>query len=149
IVFPSLCAAIWIGTYCGTWWMGLQTAENAMQRINPYRFLPALLCVTALLFSISGVTMWISAMGRSRARVWGWAITIFLCMFLVNVLGQIWPDGLEWVRPLTVYYHYQPQVMILHNDWYTDKTVWCHLGVLYGIGAAGYLLAWVWFCQRD
>jgi ABC-2 type transport system permease protein len=149
IVFPSLCAAIWIGTYFGTLWMGLQTAESDLQRIEPGRFLAALPCVFAMLFSISGLTMWISAMGRSRARVWGWAITIFLCMFLINVLGQIWPEVLEWIRPFTVYYHYQPQGMVLQDDWYANGTSWFHLGVLFGAGAVGYLGAWICFCHRD
>jgi ABC-2 type transport system permease protein len=148
IVFPSLCGTIWLGTYCGTWWMGLQSAENAMQRVDPVGFLPALLCVTALLFSISGATIWISSLGRSRARVWGLAITIFLCMFLVNVLGQI-TEALKWLRPFTIYYHYQPQPLILHADWYANGEAWFHLGVLVAVGAAGYLGAWICFCQRD
>src|SRR5476649_2660097 len=38
IVFPSLCAAMWLGTYCGTWWMGLQAATHAMQRVDPWQF---------------------------------------------------------------------------------------------------------------
>jgi ABC-2 type transport system permease protein len=149
IVFPSLCLALWLGTYCGTWWMGLQTAVNPIQRVDPSRFLPALPCIAMLLFSFSGITMWISAMGRSRARIWGWAITLFLCMFLVNVLGQIWNEPLEWMRPLTVHYHYQPQMMILPDDWYENGTAWFHLAVLGSVGAAGYLLAWISFCRRD
>ena len=148
IVFPSLCAAIWLGTYCGTWWMGLQAATG-MQHVEPLRFLPALPCVIGLLFAVSGVTIAISAMGRSRARVWGWAVSVFLGMFLVNVLGQIWENVLGWLRPFTIYYHYLPQNMIRHDDWYARETVWLHLGVLFGVGTAGYLFAWIGFCRRD
>lgn len=147
ILFPALCVVIWLGTYCGTRWMGLQTLEK--RAVDPLRFLPALLFVFVLLFSVSGITMAMSALGRSRARVWGWATTIFLCMFLINVLGQIWPEPLEWVRPLTVYYHYQPQPMILDEAWYANATAWFHLGVLFGVGALGYLFAWISFCRRD
>jgi ABC-2 type transport system permease protein len=149
IIIPTLCLTMWVGTYCGTWWNGLQTSENALQRIDPVRFLPALLAVGGLVFAHSGVTMWISSMGRSRARVWGWAITLFLCMFLVNVFGQILPEALEWLRPITVHYHYQPQQMIFREDWYAGGSVWFHLGVLTVVGAAGYLLAWTTFCRRD
>jgi ABC-2 type transport system permease protein len=149
IVFPTLCAAIWIGTYCGTWWMGLQTAEHEMRRVDPFRFPPALFCVFGLLFAVSGITMWISSMGRSRALVWGWAVSIFLVMFLVNVLGQIWNEGLEWMRPLTVYYHYLPQDMIKSEAWYANAHGWLHIAVLVGMGMAGYLLAWVTFTRRD
>jgi ABC-2 type transport system permease protein len=149
IVFPGLCLVIWTGTYCGTWWMGLQTATVEAQHVDPTRFLPALPCVFALLFAVSGMTMFLSALGRSRPRVWGWAITILLAMFLVNVLGQIWAEPLAWVRPFTIHYHYQPQLMILHDDWYADGKAWFHLLTLLGVGITGYLLAWVTFCRRD
>ena len=149
IVFPSLCLAMWLGTYCGTWWMGLQTADKPLQLVDPYRFLQALPAVLALLFSISGMTMLISALGRSRARVWGWAISLALCMFLVNVLGQIWNEPLEWVRPFTVYYYYSPQWLILQERWYETRAAWIDLSVLAGIGTAGYFFAWLGFCHRD
>jgi ABC-2 type transport system permease protein len=147
IVFPALCCAIWIGTYCGTWLMGLQDLERG--RIDPLRFLPALPFVFGLLFSVSGLTMAISAMGRSRARVWGWAITLVLSMFLINVLGQMWPESVGWLRPFTVFFHYRPQPMILTEDWHTNGNLWFHLGVLVSVGLAGYMLALIGFCRRD
>jgi ABC-2 type transport system permease protein len=147
IVFPALCLVIWTGTCCGTWLMGLQELERA--RIEPLRFLPALPYVFALLFSASGITMVLSALGRSRARVWGWAITIMLSMFLINVLGQMWPESLGDIRPFTIFYHYRPQSMILTPDWYAHGDLWFHLGVLLGVGAAGYAVALIGFCRRD
>jgi ABC-2 type transport system permease protein len=147
-VFPALCLAMWLGTYVGTWWTGMQTSANAMQRIDPMRFLPALMSIGAILFATSGITMWISSMGRSRARVWGWAITIFLCMFLINVFGQIW-DWLDFLRPFTIHYHYQPQQIILREGWQANPNVWWHLGVLVTAGSVGYLLAWLTFTRRD
>jgi ABC-2 type transport system permease protein len=148
IVFPTICMAIWLGTWTGTSLMGLQNAEKPNARVDPLRFLPALLCVLALLYTVSGVTMAISALGRSRARVWGWAILIFLSMFLINVLAQIWTE-IAWLRPFTIYYHYQPQFLILHDDWYRQGAVWFHLGVLVGVGVTGYACAWIGFCRRD
>jgi ABC-2 type transport system permease protein len=148
IVLPVICIVMWLGTYCGTWWTGMQTAENPMQRVDPMRFLPALMSIWAILFATSGITMWISSLGRSRARTWGWAITIFLIMFLINVFGQIW-DWLDFLRPFTIHYHYQPQQMILREGWQTNANVWWHLGVLLVSGAAGYFAAWVTFIRRD
>ncbi|MBI3823887.1 MAG: ABC transporter permease subunit [Planctomycetes bacterium] len=148
IVFPTICAVMWFGTYCGTWWMGLQAAEGN-QHVDPWRFVPALLCVSMLLLSVSGVTMAISALGRSRARVWGWAVTLFLGMFLVNVFGQIWPEALDWLRPFTLHYHYQPQNLIKADRWYASGAVWFHLVVLALYGFGGYLTAWITFCRRD
>ena len=149
IIAPSLCLAMWLGTYCGTWWMGLQTATNPMQRVDPFRFLPALLCVVMLLFAVSGLTIAISSMGRSRARVWGWAITLLLVMFLINVFGQIWPETLEWVRPFTIHYHYQPQALIQATNWGDEPDAWFHLAILASIGLGGYGFAGIVFCRRD
>lgn len=149
VVFPTLCAAMWSGTYCGTWWMGLQTARNPMQQVDPFRFLPALLAVFGLLFATSGVTMAISAMGRSRARVWGWGITVNLTMFLINVFGQIWPDVLGLLRPYTIHYYYQPQGMILTDEWYANAEMWMRLGILGAFGLGGYLIALFVFSRRD
>jgi beta-exotoxin I transport system permease protein len=149
VIFPTLCAAMWTGTYCGTWWMGLQEARNPMQHVDPFRFLPALLAVMGLLFATSGVTIAISSLGRSRARVWGWAITLMLTMFLINVFGQIWPDVLGELRPYTIHHHYQPQGMIQSETWYANGNVWFHLAVLASFGCGGYLLALFNFCRRD
>jgi ABC-2 type transport system permease protein len=146
IIFPTLCIVMWIGTYLGTSWMGLQ--DLPARSIDPWRFLPALLCVFALLFSISGVTMAFSALGRSRARVWGVAISLFLSMFLINVLGQMWTE-VEWLRPFTIYYHYRPQPIIQSPAWHSEGSIWFHLGVLISTGAGGYVLAWIGFCRRD
>jgi ABC-2 type transport system permease protein len=117
ITFPALCLVVWSGTYCGTWMMGLQDAVGT-QQVLPRYFFPALACMLGLLFSVSGMTMWMSSMGRSRPRVWGFAISFFLVMFLANVLGQIWVKELSWIRPWTLFYHYQPQAIILNQ---TDK----------------------------
>lgn len=149
IVFPGLVLALWTGTCCGTWWMGLQSTTLEREYVNPLRFLPALPCMLGLLFSVSGLTMWISAMGRSRARVWGWAISLTLGMFLTNVLGQIWGEELAWLRPLTIFYHYQPQPLIQGEPWHYDRAAWQHLLVLAGVALTGYLLAWWTFCRRD
>jgi ABC-2 type transport system permease protein len=156
IVLPTLCAAVWIGTYCGTLWMGLQTpnpdiplAQQEMLLVQPTRFLPALFCIFGLLFAVSGFTMWISSLGRSRATVWGWGVSIFLAMFLINVLGQLWPEVMDWIRPLTVFYHYLPQDMVKSDAWWANTNGWLHLAVLLGIGAAGYAAAWFTFTRRD
>jgi ABC-2 type transport system permease protein len=86
--------------------------------------------------------MWLSSMGRFRWRVMGTAVTVVLLMFLVNVLGQMWPPA-EWLRPATVFYYYRPQQLI------QGAVGWPPLAVLFGVGAAGYALAlWV-LIRRD
>jgi len=145
---PLLCLSIWGGTYLGTWLMGMQEsglAENL--HVDPWRFLPGLINVACFVFAVSGYTLLLSARGRFRSRVMGLATLVTLVMFLVNVIGQLWP-AMEWLRPFTIFYHYLPQPMILHEHWSTAE-VWQHLGVLAGIGAVGYAWAWWSFCKRD
>ena len=82
---------------------------------------------------------------------------VTLVQFLINVLGQLW-DKIEVLRPFTVFYYYQPQQLLLQHQWTVDiGTCWRlsqpfpvnMLGVLAGVGAAGYGLAWWTFCRRD
>jgi ABC-2 type transport system permease protein len=119
-------------------------------------FLRALPVVGGLIFAVGGYTMWISACGRYRWRVLGVAVLVTLVQFLINVIGQLW-QPMDGLRPLTVFYYYQPQQVVLGNQW------WVPIGgtprepllrvpmllVLYGVGLAGYALAWWTFRRRD
>ena len=69
-------------------------------------------------------------------------------MFLVNVIGQLW-DAMEYLRPLTIFYYYQPQPIILQADWYTHGDVWGRMAVLLAVGSVGYFMAWRTFTRRD
>jgi ABC-2 type transport system permease protein len=117
----------------------------------------ALPAVGGLIFAISGYTMWLSAMGRFRWRVLGLAVLITLVMFLVNTIGQMW-DVMAPLRPLTIFYYYQPQQMILGRSWCVTLSEWNGgqplfslpaLLVLYGVGAIGYLMALRTLNRRD
>jgi ABC-2 type transport system permease protein len=123
--------------------------QNRLQ-VEPMRFARALPVVAGLIFAVSGFTMWLSARGRFRWRVLGLAVFLVLLMFLVNVLGQMW-DALEPLRPLTIFYYYQPQQAVLGSDWsvpvYGLKVPM--LLVLFGVGAVGYALALRTFMRRD
>jgi ABC-2 type transport system permease protein len=125
--------------------------------VRPSAFGPALLVVGGLLFGVSGSTMWLSAAGRFRWRVLGLAILIALVHFLVNLIGQMW-DGMEFLRPLTVFYYYQPQQVILGHHWTVGLSEWNGghslfpipmLLVLYGVGLFGYAMALWTFSRRD
>jgi ABC-2 type transport system permease protein len=125
--------------------------------IRPWEFGKALWLVGGLMFAVAGYTLWLSALGNSRWRVLGVAVLVTLTMFLVNVLGQLW-EPLEPFRPLTVFYYYQPQQVILTGDWCVTWREWnggeplCRVPmplVLYGTGAVGYLPGLWTFCRRD
>lgn len=140
MTIPVLCLSLWSGTCLGIWLVDLDA--------DPLRFAPALLNIAALLFAVSGYTMWLSAAGRFRGRVLGLAVLVTLLQFLVNLIGQLW-DQVELLRPFTVFYYYQPQQSILQPQWYRHGDCWLHLAVLAGVGAVGYLLSWWTFCRRD
>ncbi len=156
-----LCLAMWAGDWVGLALFGRiefgPPAGVATLRVDPRALLRALVCVAALLFAVGGYTMWISAAGRFRGRVLGVAVVVTLVQFLVNVVGQLW-DAAAWLRPLTVFYYYQPQQVILKRQWAVDLAAAWGLNagpavngvlVLVAVGAAGYGLALWTFCRRD
>ncbi len=139
------------------------TAQEREERIRarlsvePAEFGRALFAVGGLLFAISGLTMWLSAGGRFRWRVLGLAVFLTLLQFLVNVIGQL-DETFAPLRPLTVFYYYRPQEMVLGKPWAVTLSEWnggrplaevSPLAVLYGAGAFGYLMALRVFTRRD
>jgi ABC-2 type transport system permease protein len=173
-VIPLLCVSLWAGTAVGYQLVGpfAVTAENlerlqklpfeikvnpALLQVDVAAFGPGLWNVGALLFAVSGMTMALSAAGRFRGRVIGLAVLLVLVMFLVNVVGQMW-DAVAWLRPLAVFYYFQPQQVILANKWTVDPgALWNGgslvslnvLAVLFGVGAVGYVVALWTFSRRD
>jgi ABC-2 type transport system permease protein len=147
ITIPTLALALWLGTLAGAALTGFLSAEGALH-LDPRDFVAAQLNVMLMLFAASGLTMALSAAGRARNRVLGLAVLTALVQFLVNLIGQLWPP-MEPLRPLTLFYYYQPQPMILDPTWYADGAVWLRLAVLAAGGAGGYALALWTFCRRD
>ena len=180
LVIPTLCLAVYAGTQFGFWAVGpfvedysaLEdfNATNSMGVRLPVppepRAVPvsgkdqpaALTNLAALAFALSGLTMAVSAAGRSRWKAVGYGVLVAVVMFVVNVLGQLWADA-AFLRPLSVFFYYQPQRIMLHGEWAVDLgTAWAGgrpllnvpvVGVLLTVGALGYLAAlWV-FTRRD
>ena len=170
-VIPILCAALFAGLHFGVWIVGTFTVDAGvyealhMKPPNPLPSYtvdanvvrPGLTNMAALLFAVSGYTMWLSAAGRSRTRVLGLAILVTLVQFLVNVIGQLW-DGLAFLRPFTVFYYYQPQAINLKGAWTVDPglawtgkpLVAVNVVLVLGlVGAVGYAMALRTFVRRD
>ena len=184
LVIPLLCFSFFAGTQFGIWAVGpfvidyTQVREALVREKVPPAMLaglgvpaepevleisgraqvPALANTAGLIFAISGITMAISAYGRSRWKVIGLAVLVTLLMFIANVLGQLW-DSAAFLRPFSVFYYYQPQKIMLRDEWTTDLgKVWFGwspvgplpvVGTLFAVGAIGYAIAlWV-FTKRD
>jgi ABC-2 type transport system permease protein len=162
LTIPVLCLSLWAGNWLGAWCFGqiefgAPVTTREMQ-VDPFVFVPALVNVAALLFAVSGYTLWLSSAGRFRGRILGIAILITLVQFLINVIGQLL-DTLAFLRPFTVFYYFQPQQIILTGKWWLELgMVWNGgrplatvnvLVVLLLVGAAGYAMAFYTFCRRD
>src|SRR5205823_5716523 len=128
----------------------VSSGQADAQLVNAMLFGPALFNVAALIFAMTGYTMWLSAAGRFRGKVMGAAVLITLLQFLINVVGQLW-DTVVPLRPLTIFYYYQPQQIILRQRWSADVSpLWNGgqsivslnvLAVLLLVGLTGYGLA--------
>jgi ABC-2 type transport system permease protein len=134
-----------------------QTPAEPGPLLDPLTYGPGLFNVAALLFAVSGYTMWISALGRFRWRVLGVAVLTTLVQFLINVVGQLW-DAAAFLRPFTVFYYFQPQQIILKHRWSVDlQGIWHlsqpwainNIALLVTVGAVGYSMALWTFCRRD
>ncbi len=168
---PVLCLALFSGVQFGVWLVGDFTVDPGVYEavkmkppdplptysVNPNKVGPGLTNTAALIFAVSGYTMWLSAAGRSRTKVLGLAILVTLVMFLVNVIGQLW-DGLGFLRPFTVFYYYQPQAINMKGAWTVDpglslfgrRVLSVNVVLVLGlVGAAGYAMALRTFVRRD
>jgi ABC-2 type transport system permease protein len=161
LTIPVLCLSMWGGTWLGSWLVGILQLDAPVGpnelRVDPTIFWSALPNVAALMFALSGYTMWLSSRGRSYSRVLGVAILIALLQFLVNVVGQMW-DAAAFLRPFTVFFYFQPQQAVLSHNWSVDVGKAWHLsqpltvsaiGTLASVGIIGYGLALWTFCRRD
>jgi ABC-2 type transport system permease protein len=161
VIIPVLCLSIWGGLWLGVGVFGRidfhAAADVRDLSINPLEYGPPLVNAAALIFAVSGSTMAVSAGGRLRGRVMGTAVLVVLIQFLVNAIGQMWPRA-AILRPLTVFFYYQPQRIILQRQWTVDPAASWHPGwhlplyawlVLLAVGGLGYALALTLFSKRD
>jgi ABC-2 type transport system permease protein len=176
LLIPLLCLSIFAGTQYGLWLVGpfnvdfsqLDSLPPQFQmflnkgpkvlEVSATRQAIALTNLAALLFATSGLTMALSALGRSRWRTLGISTLVGVVMFITNVLGQM-SEVLSFMRPFSVFYYYQPQKIWLKNEWFVDLgDAWAYgqplatvpvLAVLLLTGTVSYLLALTTFTRRD
>jgi ABC-2 type transport system permease protein len=172
LAIPVLCLSFFAGTQFGLWAVGPFVVDYTSVKelglpvpipdepeVLPVSGRPQFAAVAnqaALIFALSGMTMALSAAGRSRWKVIGLGLLITVLMFIVNVLGQLW-DAVGFLRPFSVFFYYQPQKIMLRTEWTASlgeawpgvDVVVPVVGVLLAVGAIGYGIAlWV-FTHRD
>lgn len=143
VTIPALTGCLLLGTYLGVVIVGISNVDVSV-------YWRGVVLASALCFGLTGMTIALSSLGRSRWRVLAWAIGITLVMSFLNLLGQLW-DTLGPYRPCSLLYYYQPQFALLKGEW--TVPVAGHpvsmLGVLLGVGALGYSFAIWQFSRRD
>jgi beta-exotoxin I transport system permease protein len=177
VLLPSICLAFFLGTQFGLAVVGDfipdYSALKNLKRpdgtpipfpipehpeplpVNGRGELAGLANTGALMFAISGITIALSSAGRSRWKVTGFAVLVVVVMFVANTIGQLWePAG--FVRPLTLFFYYQPQKAMLDGNWMVNVgAAWTGaprvsgIIVLLTVGGLGYLLALRTFTRRD
>lgn len=169
LFLPAICVSMWAGLALGAHLVGklevdaeaikdtpfaARTVDPETLQLNVSKFGPPLLNVAAFVFACSGATTALSALSRSRWHVIGIAVLVVLVMFIANIIGQIW-EVISFLRPLTIFYYYQPQSIALRGVWSVSLEPlglsWSvpMLLVLVGVGVVGYLTAWRVFARRD
>ena len=98
VTIPVLMLCMITGTTIGVTVLGVPD-------VRLIDFTGALVNAAALIFAVSGYTIFLSAIGRYRWRVMGLTLGLTLVQFLINILGDVWPP-LTAIRPLTVFYYY-------------------------------------------
>lgn len=169
LLIPILCLSLWAGLYLGIILIGplepdvemykdfpivLKEIDPAVLEMDVRCFGRPLVNVAALIFAISGLTMALSAVERSRWRVIGIASAVLVVLFVFNIIGQIWEPA-AILRPLSLFYYYQPQNIALRGMWQVSLEPWGTtaqipaVAVLFALGGIGYLLALRVFVNRD
>jgi ABC-2 type transport system permease protein len=177
IVLPIICLSFFAGTEFGLWAVGDFVPDYSLLDESPqlkfilgeppknpppldvsgWGDLSGLVSTLALMFAISGMTLAFSSVGRSRWKVVGYSVLVVVVMFVANTVGQLWEPA-NFVRPFTFFFYYQPQRVMIENDWMVDLNKAWNLGgpvripavgVLFAIGALGYAIALRVFTRRD
>ncbi len=169
VAIPCLCISLWAGLYLGTIFVGplqpdvdmykdfpvvLQEIDPAVLEMDVRSFGWPLVNVGALMFALSGLTMALSSLERSRWRVIGGASAVLVLLFVFNIIGQIW-ESAAILRPLSLFYYYQPQNIALRGVWTVSLEPWgldaevLAVGVLFALGVIGYVIALRVFMNRD
>lgn len=143
LTLPLLFLSMFLGA-----WLGLTMIP--IEGVTLHGYSTIILHGFALCFALTGLMTFLSSLSRSRNRVLAWGTGMILIFFLLHFLGQLWEPLAPW-RPLSLFYYYQPQQILLQQA--STINVWglqtSGMPILLGIGIVGYLAAIVVFQKKD
>jgi len=132
-----LLASVWTVVSLGPW----------AGRVEPARFVPAVLNVFGLMVCMAGLSACVSAADSHRWRTVGIMCGFYVAAILTKLVGRL-SGTLGWVGYLSVLNAYEPQRLVggTADAW---RLLGWYDGILLGIGIAAYALGAVIFSRRD
>jgi ABC-2 type transport system permease protein len=132
-----LLASVWSAVSFGPW----------AGKVEPARFVPAVLNVFGLMVCMAGITAAVSAADSYRWRTIGILCGFYVFSILAKLVGRM--SGMfAWVGYLSVFNAYEPQRLVggTADAW---RLLMLYDGVLLGVGVLGFVIGGIIFSRRD
>lgn len=145
--------ACWLGDYVGAHTVTLE------EQISIKVFIPAAVNTFSMTFFLAGLATLVSSFDRFRARTIGLVAGFFAVELLLKLIG-LFGQNFKWLLKCTFLTAFEPQVLVADQRlawafWVplgNGQWAWggmSYHGVLIGLGALAYALAFCEFCRRD
>ncbi|MCC6791633.1 MAG: ABC transporter permease subunit [Thermomicrobiales bacterium] len=97
----------------------------------------------SLIWAITGITLFCSALSNSMSRSIGLAIGVLVVSYVIDYFAALW-EFLEPLEPLSIFDYYEPSSALAYGTIPND-----HLIVLGLVGLIGTVAGWAVFIRRD
>jgi ABC-2 type transport system permease protein len=137
VLCSVLLASVWTAVSFGPW----------AGKVEPARFVPAVLNVFGLMVCMAGITAAVSAADSYRWRTIGILCGFYVFSILAKLVGRM--SGMfAWVGYLSVFNAYEPQRLVggTADAW---RLLMLYDGVLLGVGVLGFVIGGIIFSRRD
>ena len=145
-VATTMGAAVLCGVLLASVWSAVSFGPWA-GKVEPARFVPAVLNVFGLMVCMAGITAAVSAADSYRWRTIGILCGFYVFSILAKLVGRM--SGIfAWVGYLSVFNAYEPQRLVggTADAW---RLLMLYDGVLLGVGVLGFVIGGIIFSRRD
>lgn len=137
VLCSVLLASVWTAVSFGPW----------AGKVEPERFVPAVLNVFGLMICMAGITACVSAADSYRWRTIGILCGFYVFSILAKLVGRM-SGAFAWAGYLSVFNAYEPQRLVggTADAW---RLLAAYDGVLLGVGIIGFVVGAILFSRRD
>jgi len=143
LVLTVVVGAILIAMTLGSWAGLTCCTPPTVQRPSIALLRSLAISLGAIVWCWGGLALAAASAARRRAVAAGLAGIAALVAYLIDYLGRVW-DPLSHVSPLSPFHYFEPMTLITGAP--LDRS---DLAILFGIGLAGAIAAYVIFQRRD